>query len=102
LVAHACIADGEATAQAAEARFDGTVLSALQQTETALDAYLREMARNQELWQGAIARRTQPATRETCSGSVAPVFSLCSVSRQVSPSPSQQSRLPIQQSPTLK
>ena len=50
-VAHARIAEAGATAQAAEARFDGTVLSALQQTETALDGYVREIDRNQELRQ---------------------------------------------------
>ena len=48
---HASIAEAGATAQAAEARFDGTVLSALQQTETALDGYVREIDRNQELRQ---------------------------------------------------
>jgi len=50
-VAHARIAEAGATAEAAEARFDGTVLSALQQTETALDAYVREMDRNLQLRQ---------------------------------------------------
>jgi hypothetical protein len=33
------------------ARFDGTVLNALQQTETTLDAYVREIERNRELQQ---------------------------------------------------
>lgn len=46
---HARIAEAGAAAKAAEARFDGTVLSALQQTETALDAYAREIDRNLEL-----------------------------------------------------
>src|SRR5262249_44954041 len=49
--AHARIAEAGAAAQAAEAGFDGTVLSALQQTETTLDAYLREIERNPELKQ---------------------------------------------------
>jgi NodT family efflux transporter outer membrane factor (OMF) lipoprotein len=50
-VAHARIAEAGAAAQAAEARFDGTVLSALQQTEATLDAYVREIDRNLELKQ---------------------------------------------------
>jgi NodT family efflux transporter outer membrane factor (OMF) lipoprotein len=50
-VAHARIAEAGAAAQAAEARFDGSVLSALQQTETALDAYVREIDHNLELKQ---------------------------------------------------
>ena len=48
-VVHARIAEAGAAAQAADARFDGAVLTALQQTETALDAYVREMDRNREL-----------------------------------------------------
>ena len=47
--ARARIAEAGATAQAAEAQFDGAVLTALQQTETALDAYVHEIAHNQEL-----------------------------------------------------
>jgi NodT family efflux transporter outer membrane factor (OMF) lipoprotein len=46
---HARIAEAGAAARAAEARFDGTVLSALRETETALDAYTREIDRNLEL-----------------------------------------------------
>jgi NodT family efflux transporter outer membrane factor (OMF) lipoprotein len=49
--AHARIAEAGAAAQTAEARFDGTVLNALQQAETALDAYVREIERNRELKQ---------------------------------------------------
>jgi NodT family efflux transporter outer membrane factor (OMF) lipoprotein len=49
--AHARIAEAGAAAQAAEARFDGTVVSALQQTETALDVYVREIDRNLQLKQ---------------------------------------------------
>lgn len=50
-VTHARIAEASAAVQAAEARFDGTVLAALQQTETALDGYVREIDRNLELKQ---------------------------------------------------
>jgi NodT family efflux transporter outer membrane factor (OMF) lipoprotein len=50
-VAHARIAEAGAAAQGAEAEFDGVVLSALQQTETALEAYLREIDHNRELRQ---------------------------------------------------
>ena len=48
-VARARIAEAGAAAEAAEAEFDGTVLTALQQAETALDAYVREIDHNQEL-----------------------------------------------------
>jgi NodT family efflux transporter outer membrane factor (OMF) lipoprotein len=48
-VAHARIAEAGAAAEAAEAQFDGAVLTALQQTETALDAYVREIDHNHEL-----------------------------------------------------
>ena len=47
--ARARIAEAGAAARAAEARFDGAVLSAIQQTETALDGYVREIERNTEL-----------------------------------------------------
>jgi NodT family efflux transporter outer membrane factor (OMF) lipoprotein len=50
-VAHARIAEAGAAAEAADARFDGTVLSALQQTETALDGYVREIDHNRQLRQ---------------------------------------------------
>jgi NodT family efflux transporter outer membrane factor (OMF) lipoprotein len=50
-VAHARIAEAGAAAEAADARFDGTVLSALQQTETALDGYVREIDHNRRLRQ---------------------------------------------------
>jgi len=50
-VAHARIAEAGAVAEAADARFDGTVLSALQQTETALDGYVREIDHNRQLRQ---------------------------------------------------
>ena len=50
-VAHARIAEAGAAAEAADARFDGAVLLALQQTETALDAYVREIDHNRELRQ---------------------------------------------------
>jgi NodT family efflux transporter outer membrane factor (OMF) lipoprotein len=48
-VAHARIAEAGAAADAAEARFDGAVLAALQETETALDAYVREIDHNHAL-----------------------------------------------------
>jgi NodT family efflux transporter outer membrane factor (OMF) lipoprotein len=48
-LAHARIAEAGAAAEAAEAEFDGTVLTALQQTETALDAYVREIDHNRAL-----------------------------------------------------
>ena len=48
-VAHARIAEAGAAAEAAQARFDGVVLGALQQTETALDAYVREVDHNAAL-----------------------------------------------------
>lgn len=46
---HARIAEAGAAADAAKARFDNTVLTALQQTETALDGYVREIEHNREL-----------------------------------------------------
>lgn len=49
--AHARIAEAGAAAEAAEARFDGAVLLALQQTETALNVYVREIDHNRELRQ---------------------------------------------------
>jgi NodT family efflux transporter outer membrane factor (OMF) lipoprotein len=48
-VAHARIAEAGAAAEAASAQFDGTVIGALQQTETALSAYARELDRNRAL-----------------------------------------------------
>jgi outer membrane protein TolC len=48
-LAHARIAEAGAAADAASARFDGTVLAALQQTDTALTAYAREIDRNSAL-----------------------------------------------------
>jgi NodT family efflux transporter outer membrane factor (OMF) lipoprotein len=47
--ARARIAEAGAAAQAAEAQFDSAVLTALQQTETALDAYVHEIEHNREL-----------------------------------------------------
>jgi NodT family efflux transporter outer membrane factor (OMF) lipoprotein len=49
--AHARIAEAGAAAEAADARFDGTVLSALQQTETALNSYVSEIDHNRKLRQ---------------------------------------------------
>jgi NodT family efflux transporter outer membrane factor (OMF) lipoprotein len=43
------IAEAGATAKAAAARFDATVIEALRQTETALSSYARELDRNQRL-----------------------------------------------------
>ena len=43
------ISEAGAAADAASARFDGTVLTALQQTETALSAYAREIERDRAL-----------------------------------------------------
>lgn len=48
-VAHARIAQAEAGAKGALARFDGTVLNALRETETALTHYARELDRNAHL-----------------------------------------------------
>jgi NodT family efflux transporter outer membrane factor (OMF) lipoprotein len=48
---HARIAEAGATAEAAEARFDGAVIEALRQTETALTAYAREIDRDRALEQ---------------------------------------------------
>lgn len=48
-VAHARIAQAEASARGALARFDGTVLNALRETETALNNYARELDRNARL-----------------------------------------------------
>lgn len=46
---HAQIAEAGATADAASAKFDGTVIEALRQTETALDAYAREIQHDDAL-----------------------------------------------------
>lgn len=48
-VARARIAQAEATTRVAAARFDGTVLTALREVETALDAYARELERHAAL-----------------------------------------------------
>ncbi len=48
-LAHARIAEAGASAEAASAQFDGTVIGALQQTETALSAYAREIDRDRNL-----------------------------------------------------
>ncbi|WP_228529752.1 efflux transporter outer membrane subunit [Diaphorobacter caeni] len=47
--AHARIAQAEASARGALARFDGTVLNALRETEIALNNYARELDRNARL-----------------------------------------------------
>jgi NodT family efflux transporter outer membrane factor (OMF) lipoprotein len=63
-VAHARIAEAGAAAEAAAARFDGAVLLALQQTETALDEYVREIEHNRALRQArdSAAKATGQAT----------------------------------------
>lgn len=48
-VAKARIAQAGAAAEAASAQFDGTVIEALRQTESALTAYAREIDRNRDL-----------------------------------------------------
>jgi NodT family efflux transporter outer membrane factor (OMF) lipoprotein len=48
-VAQARIRQAQASTQAALAKFDGTVLTALRETETALDAYARELDRHSAL-----------------------------------------------------
>ena len=48
-VVRARIAQANASTEAALARFDGTVLTALRETETALDAYARELDRHAAL-----------------------------------------------------
>lgn len=48
-VAHARIAQAQASTRAAAAQFDGTVLSALREVETALDAYARLLDRHAAL-----------------------------------------------------
>lgn len=48
-VARARIAQAEAATRLAAARFDGTVLTALREVETALDAYARELERHAAL-----------------------------------------------------
>jgi NodT family efflux transporter outer membrane factor (OMF) lipoprotein len=48
-VVRARIAQADAATQAALARFDGTVLTALRETQTALDAYARELDRHAAL-----------------------------------------------------
>ncbi|MEI9983106.1 MAG: TolC family protein [Aliidongia sp.] len=49
-VAHARIGAAGATAEAAAAQFDSAVIGALQQTETALSAYARELDHNRDLY----------------------------------------------------
>ena len=63
-VAHARIAEAGAAAEAADARFDGTVLVALQQTETALNVYVREIEHDRELRQArdSAAKASSQAT----------------------------------------
>jgi len=60
-VARARIAQADASTRVAAARFDGTVLTALREVETALDAYARELERHAQLSaardQSAIAAR---------------------------------------------
>lgn len=48
-IAHAHIDQAEASRQAALARFDGTLLNALRETESALTAYAHELERNMAL-----------------------------------------------------
>jgi len=62
--AHARIAEAGAATEAAAAQFDGAVLTALQQTETSLDAYVREIDHNRELRQtrDSAAKATSQAT----------------------------------------
>ncbi len=64
-VAHARIQEAGAAAEAASAQFDGTVISALQQTETSLDDYAREIDRDRELTQARddAAKATDQANR---------------------------------------
>jgi outer membrane protein TolC len=64
LATRARIAEAGASAEAAAAQFDGTVLTALQQTETALDAYVREIDHNRDLRQArdSAAKATSQAT----------------------------------------
>jgi outer membrane protein TolC len=49
VAAHARIAQAGAAAQIASAQFDGTVIEALRQTDTALSAYAREIDRDRDL-----------------------------------------------------
>jgi outer membrane protein TolC len=97
-VAHARIAEAGAAAEAADARFDGAVLTALQQTETALDTYVREIAHNRELVQA----RNSAAKPPPCSASAEPAFSMCSTPRQALQPPKRRSPLPMRRSPTIK
>lgn len=48
-IARAQIAQAEVSTQAAAARFDGTVLTALREVETALDAYAQALSKNSAL-----------------------------------------------------
>lgn len=52
------IAQANASTRAALARFDGTVLGALQETETALSAYAHELERRQALTEAATQAQT--------------------------------------------
>jgi len=64
-IAHARIAQAGAAAEAASAQFDGTVITALRQTETALSAYAHEIDRNRALLRARddAARATDQAGR---------------------------------------
>jgi outer membrane protein, multidrug efflux system len=63
--AHARIAEAGAAAEAADARFDGTVLSALQQTETALNSYVSEIDHNRKLRQARDSAATASGQAST-------------------------------------
>src|SRR3546814_16724827 len=60
-VARARIAQSDATARAALARFDGSVLSALREAETALGTYARDLEENAKLKVGLDESRTAAA-----------------------------------------
>jgi NodT family efflux transporter outer membrane factor (OMF) lipoprotein len=63
--AHARIAEAGAAAEAADARLDGTVLSALQQTETALNSYVSEIDHNRKLRQARDSAATASGQAST-------------------------------------
>jgi len=65
IAVRARISEAGAAADAASARFDGTVLTALQQTETALSAYAREIEHDRALAQArdSAARAVDQANR---------------------------------------
>lgn len=60
-IAHAHIDEAEATQRAALARFDGTVLGALREVETALTSYAHELQRNGTLHAATTAARQATA-----------------------------------------